>query len=183
MQGRPPHCSGSTVIRSANLAIRFLSCTSGFGSVVLAPNAGRQLLPEAGATEERRLEAVSCTTLFGAGSGTAYRPRWTLSLSCPLWLLRLLACARLPHRSWGSGLRPRVPLIPGPAGRHQRISRLAWNSITGSIVSPRALATFKLMTNSIFAFVSTGICAGFVPLRILSTRRAACRPEAYVSGP
>jgi hypothetical protein len=28
-------------------------------------NAGRQLLPEAGATEERTLEAVSCTPWFG----------------------------------------------------------------------------------------------------------------------
>jgi len=33
------------------------------------PNAGRQLLPEAGARHERTLEAVSCTPLFGAGSG------------------------------------------------------------------------------------------------------------------
>ena len=31
----------------------------------LAPNAGRQPLPEAGATQERTLEAVGCTHLLG----------------------------------------------------------------------------------------------------------------------
>src|SRR5437016_12122127 len=30
---------------------------------------------------------VGSTALFGAGSGTAYRPRWTRSLSGLLWLL------------------------------------------------------------------------------------------------
>jgi hypothetical protein len=30
------------------------------------PNAGRQLLPKAGATEERTLKAVSCTPWFGS---------------------------------------------------------------------------------------------------------------------
>jgi hypothetical protein len=30
-----------------------------------APNASLQLLPEAGATQERTLEAVSCKALFG----------------------------------------------------------------------------------------------------------------------
>jgi hypothetical protein len=54
------------------------------------PNAGCQPLPEAGATQEQRLEAVGCTPWFGADSGTAYRPRWTRSLLCPLWRLGAL---------------------------------------------------------------------------------------------
>ena len=36
-----------------------------FSPVPLAPNAGAHLLPEAAARHERRLEAVSCTPLFG----------------------------------------------------------------------------------------------------------------------
>jgi hypothetical protein len=32
---------------------------------LLKPNAGRQLLPKVEATEERTLEAVSCTPLLG----------------------------------------------------------------------------------------------------------------------
>ena len=39
----------------------------------LAPNARRQLLLEAGARDERRLEAVSCTPWLGAGAGTGLR--------------------------------------------------------------------------------------------------------------
>jgi hypothetical protein len=35
-----------------------------FSPVPLAPNARFQLLPEAGARDERRLEAVSCKPLF-----------------------------------------------------------------------------------------------------------------------
>ena len=43
----------------------------------LVPNASLQLLPEAGATQERRLEAVSCKALFGAvyGYGCYFRGR------------------------------------------------------------------------------------------------------------
>src|SRR5262249_59972271 len=59
-------------------------------------NAAPQPLPEAGATLERTLEAVGCRRLFGVGSGTAYRPRWTRSLSYPLWLLRLLSYSGFP---------------------------------------------------------------------------------------
>ena len=39
----------------------------------LKPNARRQLLLEAGARDERRLEAVSCTPWLGAGAGTGLR--------------------------------------------------------------------------------------------------------------
>jgi hypothetical protein len=35
----------------------------------------------------------------------------------------------------------------------------------------------RLTTNSMLLFTSTGISRGFVPLRILSTRRADCRPD------
>jgi hypothetical protein len=34
-------------------------------TILVLPNARLQLLPEAGATQERRLEAVSCKALFG----------------------------------------------------------------------------------------------------------------------
>jgi hypothetical protein len=34
------------------------------------PNAGHELLPEAGATEERTLEAVGCTPWFGPDSAS-----------------------------------------------------------------------------------------------------------------
>src|SRR5712692_7730625 len=37
------------------------------------PNARLHLLPEAGATQERRLEAVRCKPLLGAGTGTGLR--------------------------------------------------------------------------------------------------------------
>src|SRR5213594_360738 len=37
------------------------------------PNAGAHLLPEAAARHERRLEAVRCSALLGAASGTSLR--------------------------------------------------------------------------------------------------------------
>src|SRR5262249_33439644 len=40
-----------------------------FALVDCGPNAGAHLLPEAAATQERRLEAVRCSALFGAGLG------------------------------------------------------------------------------------------------------------------
>jgi len=46
------------------------------------------------------------------------------------------------------------------------------------MVRPSAVAVFRLMMNFNFVLTSTGISLGAVPLRILSTRRAACHPEA-----
>ncbi len=43
-------------------------------------------------------------------------------------------------------------------------------SSDGGIVRPRAFAVFRLMTSSNFVGCSTGRSAGFVPLRILSTK-------------
>ena len=40
---------------------------------------------------------------------------------------------------------------------------------TGGIVRPSALAVFKLIISSNFVGCSTGMSAGFVPLRFLST--------------
>ena len=36
------------------------------------PNAGAHLLPEAGATQERTLEAVRCSAWLGSGSATGF---------------------------------------------------------------------------------------------------------------
>jgi hypothetical protein len=38
------------------------------------PNVGAQLLPEASATQERTLAAVSCSALFGTAGGMAWTP-------------------------------------------------------------------------------------------------------------
>src|SRR5262249_48649731 len=46
-------------------------------------------------------------------------------------------------------------------------------STIGGIVRPRALAVFRLITNSNFVGCSTGRSAGLAPLRILSTYQAA----------
>src|SRR5215471_12545737 len=64
----------------------------------------------------------------------------------------------------------------------QRITRFARYSASGVILMPAAFATFRLMTNSILLFVSTGISPGLMPFKILSTRRAAMRPDSYVFG-
>src|SRR5438876_12109695 len=47
-----------------NQATPFIPCLPSF---VAKPNAGAHLLPEAGATQEHRLEAVRCSAWFGAG--------------------------------------------------------------------------------------------------------------------
>jgi hypothetical protein len=64
-----------------------------------------------------------------------------------------------------------------------RMSRSARNNASGGIVRPSFLAVFKLRTNSIFEYTSTGSSAEFAPLRILSTRRAVCLPLSYASVP
>src|SRR5256885_1790459 len=51
----------------------------------------------------------------------------------------------------------------------QRITSSAWKSSVGGIVRPRALAVFRLITNSNFIGCSTGRLAGLAPFRILST--------------
>src|SRR5262245_58545505 len=61
--------------------------------------------------------------------------------------------------------------------RHAAVVEHALYSMTWSarpstdcgIVRPRALAVFRLITNSNFVACSTGRSAGFAPLRILST--------------
>jgi len=48
-------------------------------------------------------------------------------------------------------------------------------STFGGIVRPICLAAFTLITNSNFVGCSTGMSAGFVPFKILSTKSAARR--------
>src|SRR5207245_10084044 len=65
----------------------------------------------------------------------------------------------------------RPDLKSWPRGSRTRYSR-TWSArpnTDGGIVSPRALAVFKLMTSSNFVGCSMGKSAGFAPLRILST--------------
>ena len=45
----------------------------------------------------------------------------------------------------------------------------AWNRTTGAMVTPRAWAVFRLMTNSNFMVCSTGKSLGLAPFKILST--------------
>src|SRR2546426_1337606 len=56
------------------------------------------------------------------------------------------------------------------------ISRSTLSRSVGGIVRPSDFAVLRLMTNSNLVGCSTGMSAGFEPLMILSTRRAACRP-------
>src|SRR3954467_2510585 len=51
-----------------------------------------------------------------------------------------------------------------------------WNSRV--IVTPRSLATCRLMTNSNLVGCSTGNAEGFAPLRIRSTYLALCRDRS-----
>jgi hypothetical protein len=50
-----------------------------------------------------------------------------------------------------------------------RITSSAWNRSVGGMVSPRAWAVLRLITNSNFMGCSTGSSAGLAPFRILST--------------
>ena len=57
------------------------------------PNAGPELLPEAGATQERTLEAVRCSALFGQAvalfeESTLLRPRFSSSRHLCRWVIR-----------------------------------------------------------------------------------------------
>jgi hypothetical protein len=60
----------------------------------------------------------------------------------------------------------------GEGSRASTRYSITWSarpSTDGGIVSPRARAVFRLMTNSNFVGCSTGRSAGLAPLRILST--------------
>jgi hypothetical protein len=61
---------------------------------------------------------------------------------------------------------------------HHSITRSARSSSDCGIVRPRALAVFKLMTNSNLLGCSIGRSPGFAPLRILSTKVAARRSRS-----
>lgn len=67
-----------------------------------------------------------------------------------------------------------LPLALQQAVAH-RITWSAWKRTDGGIVRRRALAAFRLITNSSFMGRSTGRSPVFAPLRILSTSRAAWR--------
>jgi hypothetical protein len=99
-------------------------------------------------------------------ASAAHKPSWSLAVSATQ------ACRRR-----------RAPKVPRTAALHS----LAPHSITssararsvGGIVRPRAFAVLALMTSSNFVGWSTGMSAGFVPLRTLSTMEAALR---FLSG-
>src|SRR5262249_14368220 len=65
---------------------------------------------------------------------------------------------------------------------HSITSSAVARSVSG-MVRPSAFAVFRLMTRSNLVGCSTGISAGFVPRRILSTISAARRNRAGKFGP
>src|SRR5262249_25580708 len=66
---------------------------------------------------------------------------------------------------------------------YHSITSSARGSRVGGISRPSALAVDRLMTSSNFVGCSTGISAGFVPRRILSTKSAARRYRSRKFGP
>src|SRR6516225_3211274 len=69
-----------------------------------------------------------------------------------------------------------------PASSHSMISS-ARARIDGGIVSPSALAVFRLMTSSNLVGCWTGRSAGLAPFRILSTYSAEIQNMSETSGP
>jgi len=68
------------LINSLDLLFHKPSQTFEFPRTAGSPaNAGRQLLPEAGATQERTLEAVSCTPLLGGDVAHAKTLRFAVA--------------------------------------------------------------------------------------------------------
>ena len=65
----PPHAPDMLAVRIGQLTVWGLSPHQMRSLVGCSPNAGRQPLPKAGATQERRLLAVACTPWLGPGSG------------------------------------------------------------------------------------------------------------------
>src|SRR5262249_15042798 len=68
------------------------------------------------------------------------------------------------------------------ASPHSITSSAATRSVCGT-VRPSALAVLRLITNSYFVGCSTGMSAGFVPRKTLSTRSAARRNSSTIFGP
>src|SRR4030095_15825642 len=64
-----------------------------------------------------------------------------------------------------------------------RITLSAFVSVHCGIVRPICLAVLRLITNSNFVGCSTGMSAGLVPLRILSTKIAARRYKSESLAP
>ena len=67
--------------------------------------------------------------------------------------------------------------------RTHSITASARERRVGGIVKPSALAVLMLMTSSKLVGCSTGMSAGFVPRRILSTSPAARRNKSGMFGP
>jgi hypothetical protein len=79
------------------------------------------------------------------------------------------------HAPVPGGLEKRLPLPFLPRTPAYLITSSARSRRDGGIVIPRALAVWRLMTNSNFVGCSTGRSAGLVPFRSLSTYVAARR--------
>jgi hypothetical protein len=90
----------------------------GCSSSDLAPNAQAHLLPEAGATQERTLEAVRCSALFGwVRDSTTLTPQDTARDD---WISPPLASGTVPGEGWEESL-------------YRAASRLLWSSRRSSI--------------------------------------------------
>jgi hypothetical protein len=108
----------------------------------------------------------------------------------------------LPHRSISvrftpvSGIDSRSQALPSRAiTGPEQVQQIAWTnrgysmtssaraSSVGGTSRPSTLAVVRLMTRSNLVGCSTGISAGFVPRRILSTNSAARRNRSVIFGP
>src|SRR5262249_60667125 len=97
---------------------RWLRCFPVLGVCLLpaGPNARLHLLPEAGATQERRLEAVRCKPLLGAGPGTEFQTGTASTILCPAAVGATRASVKPSGRKRGSdsgAVRSPAPTIHG----------------------------------------------------------------------
>src|SRR5262245_51561101 len=102
----------------------------------------------------------------------------------------LLACQMTPHIPDSTEAAAPMTAVchkrthaPQQKRRGYSITLSARVMIEGGMEIPSALAVEKLMTSSYFVNISTGRSAGFVPLRIWSTKYATRRHLSLVLTP
>jgi len=134
-----------------------LGLLGGGDACLMKPNARGE--PRLEAEAERRLEGVGSSASFGWGVP---------------WTVRGDALALDPVPMVGP-CRILLYSPPSPSTRLYLITSSAWKSTVGGIVSPMAVAVFRLMTNSNCMGCSTGKSAGLAPFKSLSTWEAARR--------
>jgi|SoiMetStandDraft_2_1073263.scaffolds.fasta_scaffold561479_1 hypothetical protein len=109
-----------------------------------------------------------------AGSPVDRYPIRGIFFGCCAWAGKLRAKSKAPSASPISFMLPVLSCLM----LVYRITLSALASTFGEIVSPKALAVLRLITNSNFMGCSTGSSAGLAPLRILSAYVAARRNKS-----